>query len=98
MARLYLPIGPNTEPYPNPQTRKQELLNRLWRTRTLIPGARSMPEIELRDYVQRQEFKLKEETVKKVKEVQKQVSLYEYQQTIGALKEYITWRKRKKGG
>lgn len=95
MVRLYLPIGPNSEPYPNPRTKKQELLNRLWKTRTLIPGAKDMSETELTDYVQRQEFKMKEEQAKQLKEVQKKVSKYEHQQTIGALKEYIAWRKRK---
>ena len=96
MSRLYLPIGSNHEPYPNPQTRKQELLNRLWRTRTLIPGARNFSEEELRDHVQKQEAKYKTEIEKSSKIAQRVVSQYEHDQVIGAIKEYLEWRRKRK--
>lgn len=81
-------------PYLFPQTERENLLNRLWDARTMIPGSRTMPLSQLRDYVQRQEFKLKEEVAQKAKEVQRKVSIYEHQQTVGALKEYLAWRRK----
>lgn len=95
MVRLYLPIGARNEPYSYAKNEREELLNRLWHARTMIPGSGTMPISQLRDYVHRQEFKLKEELIQKTKKIQKQVSVQEHEQTIGALKEYLAWRRRK---
>jgi hypothetical protein len=95
MSRIYLPIGARSKPYPNPQTERENLLNRLWEARTVIPGAREMSVSQLKDYVQRQEFKLKEEMIVNAKKQQRIISAYEQEQARGALKEYLAWKRRK---
>ncbi len=95
MTRIYLPIGAQREPYPRPKDERENLLNRLWHARTMIPGSRTMPISQLRDYVQRQEFKLKEEMLQKATQIQKQISVQEHNHIVGALKEYLAWRRKK---
>ena len=95
MPRIYLPIGTSREPYPYPRNERENLLNRLWHARTLIPGSRTMPISQLRDYVQRQEFKLKEELIQKANKIQKTVSMQEHAHAVGALKEYLAWKRKK---
>ena len=54
-----------------------------------------MPISQLRDYVQRQEFKLKEELIQKANKIQKTVSMQEHAHAVGALKEYLAWKRKK---
>lgn len=53
MAQLWLPLGRPL--YGVPKDEREELLNRLYTLRVLIPGARTMELQELRDLVQWQE-------------------------------------------
>ncbi len=97
MPRLYLPTHQFSTPYPNPQNEREELLNRLYETRTLLPGAREMPIEQLRDYVQNQEGK--ERTGHYDKYVTKRtadaVNARKREQEIGALREFAEWRRKK---
>ncbi len=104
MSRLYLPVGAQSNPYPNPQTERESLLARLWKTRTLLPGANITDphspyyvEIQvLRDYVQAQECKITEGYYGNPNpEPPKPVDPDKHRQDIGALKEYLAYRRRK---
>ena len=96
-SRLYLPTGPANEPYPFPQGEREELLNRLWRTRTLLPGARDMEIQQLRDYVQAQEQKQSSGHYDRVAPAKKTepLSPERLAQVRGALREYCAWRRRR---
>ncbi len=94
MPILYLPIGSQHKPYLNPQTERENLLNRLWEARTHIPGSSNMDLSQLRDYVQRQEFKQKEEMIVNAKKQHIMMSEYEHAQSVGAIKEYLAWRRK----
>lgn len=95
--RLFLPVGANREPYPFPQTRREELLNRLWQTRTLMPEARTMSLEMLEDYVQTQEEKQRQGHYQKVTPAKRTepMSDKEYKQTVGTLREYLSWKRRR---
>lgn len=96
MSRLYLPMGPQSKPYPLPQTQREDLLNRLWETRTLLPGARDMPVEALKDYVEAQECKITEGYYGNPNpKPPKPVDPDKHRQDIGALKEYLAYRRRK---
>lgn len=92
--RIYLPIGYQRNPYPSPQTEREDLLSRLWETRTLLPGARTMEVQALRDYVQAQEQKIRQGHYNSP--IPKPVSAYEREQAIGILKERLAWLRRRK--
>ena len=96
MSRLYLPVGTQNNPYPNPQTERESLLARLWKTRTLLPGARTMEIQALKDYVEAQECKMTEGYYGNPNpEPPKPVDPDKHRQDIGALKEYLAYRRRK---
>ena len=96
MSRLYLPMGPQSKPYPFPQDARQSLLNRLWETRTLLPGARDMPVEQLRDYVQAQEAKIKQGYYGDPNPAPpKPVDPDKHRHDLGALKEYLAWKRRR---
>ena len=95
-SRLWLPMGPQHEPYPNPQTKREELLNRLWKTNTLLPGSKTMELAALETYVQAQECKITEGYYGNPNpEPPKPVDPDKHRQDIGALKEYLAYRRRK---
>ena len=96
MSRLYLPIGAQSNPYPNPQTERESLLARLWKTRTLLPGARTMEIQDLRDYTVAQEEKIRQGYYGNPNpEPPKPIDPDKHRQDIGALKEYLAYRRRK---
>ena len=96
MSRLYLPIGAQSNPYPNPQTERESLLARLWKTRTLLPGARTMEIQALRDYTVAQEEKIRQGYYGNPNpEPSKPIDPDKHRQDIGALKEYLAYRRRK---
>lgn len=96
MVRLYLPMGPQSTPYPFPQTERESLLNRLWDTRTLLPGSRTMEIQALRDYVQAQEAKIVEGYYGNPNPtLPKPIDPDQHRQAVGVLKEYLAWRRRK---
>lgn len=96
--RLWLPIGNIYKPYLNPQTEREELLNRLWELRVLIPGSQDMPTGQLRDYVQWQERKANDLKAKEAKKLAAQAtSQIDPMQRRDALRDYINWRRRKQG-
>lgn len=102
MGRVWLPIrdrmmpGQAKVPYPYPQNEREELLNRLYKTNTMIPGSRAMEIEELRDRVQAQEDKIRQGHYDKVAPSnQSTVTPEQVRQARGALKEYADWRRKK---
>ena len=93
MKKLWLPIGTQSNPYPNPKDRREELLSRLWATRTLLPGARTMELSELESYVDWQEKKMEERARKE--EEKPKPSPEEVAQARGYVSEYLRWRRNR---
>lgn len=93
-ARLFLPLG---KPYPYPTSNREELLNRLYQTHTLMPEARTMPLEQLRDYVVMQEEKQRQGHYEKIAPAKRTepMSDKQYEQTVGALREYLDWKNRR---
>lgn len=102
-TKIYLPIrnwlnpGEDREPYPFPQDEREELLNRLWKTRTLLPGSRTMPVEQLRDYVQAQEEKQGSGHYEKVAPARgvEPLSPDRLAQVRGFLKERAIWQRKR---
>jgi len=99
-SRLFLPVGGRNKPYPFPQTEREELLNRLWETRTLMPEARTIEIAALRDYVQAQEEKTRQGHYEKVAPAKrdKPNEGKEYENAVEALKEFAAWRNKRMRG
>ena len=95
--RLYLPTGARSGPYPYPQNEREELLQRLWKTNTLLPGSRTMEIQALRDYVVAQEEKIRQGHYTKTNQTAT-ATPEQIRQARGALSEYLTWRRKKKQG
>lgn len=95
-TRIWLPTHKYSGPYPFPQNEREELLQRLYKTGTLLPDARTMDISALRDYVQAQEDKIRQGHYNKIApSKRKDLSLDELKQVRGALKEYFNWRRKK---
>ena len=96
MSRLWLPTG--SKPHPFPSGEREELMNRLWTARYLVPGAKTLELSELRDLVQfaegRNQERLNVEEAK-VRAGAEIVSRMPKEQVVGALREYARWRRRK---
>ena len=97
--RLYLPTGAYSGPYPFPQNERESLLQRLYKTRTLIVGVEDMPTEELRDRVQAQEGKEAQGHYDKKYPSKRAAPMTgkEYKHAAGALGEYAAWRRKRKG-
>ena len=98
MVKFYLPTHQYSGPYPMPQNEREDLLQRMYNTRSLILGAEQMEIEELRDLVQAQEGKEKEGYYQKVMPMHKGAvrGSVEYIQAQGALREYAAWRRKKR--
>ncbi len=98
MVKLYLPTHQYAGPYPMPQNEREDLLQRMYKTRSLIVGAEQMEIEELRDLVQAQEGKEKEGHYEKTMPMHKGAvkGTVEYIQAQGALREYAAWRRKKR--
>lgn len=94
-SRLYLPMD---RPYPRPSNEREELLNRLFETKTLLPDARTMEIEQLREYVQAQEAKQRSGYYDRVAPTQDQAPMTpeEAREVRQALKEIIAWRRRRR--
>ena len=92
--RLFLPMGARSGPHPYPQNEREELLQRLWETNTLMPEARTMEIEALRDYVVAQEEKIRQGHYTKLNQTAT-VTPEQVRQARGALKEYLDWRRKK---
>ncbi len=97
MVKLYLPTHQYAGPYPMPQNEREDLLQRMYNTRSLIVGAEQMELSELRDLVQAQEGKTKEGYYeKKIPQHTGAIKgTADYIQAQGALREYAAWRRKK---
>lgn len=98
MSRLYLPVGAHNSPYPSPRNEREELLQRLWETRTLVPGAKDMEIQQLRDYVAAQETKQASghyDRVAPATKTSEPLTPDRLRQVQGALREYINWRAKR---
>ena len=97
MVKLYLPTHKYAGPYPMPQNEREDLLQRMYNTRSLIVGAEQMEIEELRDHVQAQEGKMKSGHYEKVMPMHKGAveGTVDYIQAQGALREYAAWRRKK---
>ncbi len=98
MSKLWLPTHQYARPHPSPSSEREDLLNRLWETRTLIVGVEDMPTEELRDRVQAQEGKMAEGHYDKRFPSKRTAPMTgkERRQASGALGEYAKWRKRRR--
>ena len=96
MPRLWLPTHKYSRPYPNPQNEREDLLNRLYATRTMIPGSKTMDIHELRDRVEQQECKEREGYYDKHAKKKAAVSAAKREQAIGAMREFADWRRKRK--
>ena len=98
MPQIYLPTHKYAGPYPMPQNEREDLLQRMYNTRSLIVGAEQMEVEELRDLVQAQEGKEKEGHYEKVMPMHKGAvkGTVDYIQAQGALREYATYRRKKR--
>ena len=97
MVKIYLPTHQYAGPYPMPQNEREDLLQRMYNSRSLIVGAEKMEIEELRDLVQAQEGKTKEGYYeKKIPQHTGAVrGTADYIQAQGALREYAAWRRKK---
>ena len=97
MVKFYLPTHQYSGPYPMPQNEREDLLQRMYKSRSLILGAEKMELSELRDLVQAQEGKTKEGFYeKKIPMHQGAIKgSVDYIQAQGALREYAAWRRKK---
>ena len=97
MVKLYLPTHQYAGPYPMPQNEREDLLQRMYNSRSLIVGAEQMELSELRDLVQAQEGKTKEGYYeKKIPQHTGAIKgTADYIQAQGALREYAAWRRKK---
>lgn len=86
MPATYVQTIPNN-PFPNPQTEREELLSILWGLKVLVPGTWLLEVSELRDIVQWQI-----EQVRKAPEFNKGHMTPEAKL---AYREYNTWRNRR---
>ena len=98
MVKLYLPTHQYSGPYPMPQNEREDLLQRMYKSRSLIVGAEQMELSELRDLVQAQEGKTKEGYYEKKMPMHKGAvkGSIDYIQAQGALREYAAWRRKKR--
>lgn len=97
MVKFYLPTHQYSGPYPMPQNEREDLLQRMYKTRSLILGAEQMDIGELRDLVQAQEGKEKEGHYQKVMPMHQGAvkGTVDYIQAQGALREYAAYRRKK---
>ena len=97
MVKIYLPTHQYSGPYPFPQNEREDLLQRMYNTRSLIVGAEDMEIEELRDLVQAQEGKTAEGYYeKKIPQHRGAVKgTADYIQAQGALREYANYRRKK---
>ena len=97
MVKFYLPVHQYSGPYPMPQNEREDLLQRMYKTRSLILGAEKMDIGELRDLVQAQEGKEKEGHYQKVMPMHQGAvkGTVDYIQAQGALREYAAYRRKK---
>ena len=97
MVKFYLPMHQYAGPYPMPQNEREDLLQRMYKTRSLILGAEDLELSELRDLVQAQEGKQREGHYEKVMPMHKGAvkGTVDYIQAQGALREYAAYRRKK---
>jgi len=98
MPKFYLPTHQYSGPYPFPQNEREDLLQRMYNTRTLILGAEQMELSELRDLVQAQEGKIKGDHYEKMipQHTGAIKGTVDYEQAQGALREYAAYRRKKR--
>ena len=96
---IWLPLG---KPYLSPNDERERLVNRLYATKTLVPGARDPKMIsiqQLKDIVEMVEAKNKtrQEADVKLAQQKKPYTSSELEQIKLGLKEFLAWRRRIKG-
>ncbi len=85
-------------PYPLAQDDERELLiNRLWKLRFAIPGAKDMELQQLRDYVAYCEARVKQDDEVQARAGAEKVAQMSPAQVAGALKEYIAYKRNRMG-
>ncbi len=94
--RIWLPTHKYAGPHPMPQNEREDLLQRMYNTRSLIVGAEQMEIEELRDHVQAQEGKASEGYYDKHNRNKAPVSDDKRRQAIGSMKEFADWRRKRK--
>ena len=97
-VKVWLPLG--HAPRRAPNTEREQLMQRLYEARYLVPGAEDLELNYLRDLVQAcEEKKQKQDEVDKIKAVAAAKMLNEMspEQRRGALREFLAWRKRRRG-
>ena len=83
----------------HPKTKRDVLLNRLYACKTLIPGATTMPIEELGDYVDMAERKHVDHMKKAEEAAKKKAAMIVpiYADQLGAVREFLNWRRMKEG-
>ena len=94
-TRLWLPVG--TPPHPFPNSERDELMNRLWNARYHVPGADRLEIQQLRDYVAYAEERTRQELARRSRIAQPPNTM-DRNQVREALKAYLAWRRKRRGG
>lgn len=94
MSRVWLPPT-RSKPFPNPQTERQDLINRLYDARTYLPEANVMEIEQLRDYVEEYEARYITENMEPVLKKDPKVL---NQAERDAIKEYLAWKRKRAEG
>lgn len=94
MVQLLLPR--KSIPYPFPQDEREELMNKLYHLRVMVPGANDLEIEHLRDLVQYQEKKANDKVAQELKSplvIPTKLTVDKKEE----IKELLKWRKQKFG-
>ena len=93
--RVWLPPTQN-KPFNNPQTKREDYINRLHAIRVFIPEAPFMEIEQLRDYVKEYEARHIDDSMNAVKQKEIQGKKLSEGEKL-ALKEYRNWKRKREG-
>ena len=91
MVQLLLPR--KSIPYPFPQTEREELMNKLYHLRVMVPGANDLEIEHLKDLVQYQEKKAADKAAQSPLVIPTKLTADKKEE----IKELLKWRKKKFG-
>ena len=81
----------------NPLTERDHLLNRIYECNYVIPGAEDLELSQLKDLTEYVEYRVAQEKMQRIMDGAALASQLPPETVKAALREYLSWRKRKKG-